>query len=47
MADDTTYRGRTLDRFQREAIDHLLADKSVLVCAPTGTGKTLIADRVI
>ncbi len=47
MTDPATYRGRTLDRFQREAIDHLLADESVLVCAPTGTGKTLIADRII
>jgi len=47
LTDPATYRGRTLDRFQREAIDHLLADESVLVCAPTGTGKTLIADRII
>ena len=37
----------TLDPFQQEAINHLQQNRSVLVCAPTGTGKTLIADRVI
>ncbi len=36
-----------LDPFQQDAINHLQQDRSVLVCAPTGTGKTLIADRVI
>jgi len=40
----TTYRGYTLDAFQREAIEALMAGESVLVSAPTGTGKTLIAD---
>ena len=39
-----TYRGYTLDAFQREAIGALVAGDSVLVSAPTGTGKTLIAD---
>ena len=39
-----TYRGYTLDAFQREAIEALVAGDSVLVSAPTGTGKTLIAD---
>jgi hypothetical protein len=39
-----TYRGYTLDAFQREAIGALVAGESVLVSAPTGTGKTLIAD---
>ena len=33
------YQGHTLDRFQVEAIDALNAGESVLVCAPTGTGK--------
>lgn len=44
MPDDTPL---ILDRFQREAIEHLEAGRSVLVSAPTGTGKTLIADRAI
>ena len=34
----------TLDPFQREAIAHLAEDRSVLVAAPTGTGKTVIAE---
>ncbi|MFS8653262.1 MAG: DEAD/DEAH box helicase [Limnochordia bacterium] len=42
-----TYRGYTLDAFQREAIEALAAGDSVLVSAPTGTGKTLIADYLI
>jgi len=33
-----------LDPFQREAIAHLAEDRSVLVAAPTGTGKTVIAE---
>jgi ATP-dependent RNA helicase HelY len=37
----------TLDPFQVEAIQHLLADRSVLVAAPTGTGKTLVAEFAI
>lgn len=41
------YRGLLLDRFQREAIEHVEAGDSVLVAAPTGTGKTLIADFLI
>ena len=43
----TTYRGYTLDAFQREAIEWLSAGDSVLVSAPTGTGKTLIADFLV
>ncbi len=42
-----SWRGLTLDRFQAEAINHIRAGSSVLVSAPTGTGKTLIADYVI
>ncbi|MEA4884337.1 MAG: DEAD/DEAH box helicase [Clostridia bacterium] len=41
------YRGFQLDPFQREAIKHLEAGRSVLVSAPTGVGKTLVADYLI
>lgn len=41
------YRGLRLDRFQAEAIEHLQAGRSVLVAAPTGTGKTLVADWMV
>lgn len=33
-----------LDDFQREAIGHIARDHSVVVCAPTGSGKTVIAE---
>lgn len=36
-----------LDGFQREACDALDADHSVLVAAPTGAGKTLVAEYAI
>ena len=36
-----------LDDFQHEAIDALDANKSVVVCAPTGSGKTLIGEYAI
>ncbi len=36
-----------LDPFQWEAITHLAQDRSVLVAAPTGTGKTLVAEYAI
>lgn len=42
-----TYQGLELDRFQAEAIAHVKANRSVLVTAPTGTGKTIIADYVV
>ncbi len=41
------FRGLTLDPFQQQAIEHVDADRSVLVSAPTGTGKTLIADYIV
>ncbi|MGI6081641.1 MAG: DEAD/DEAH box helicase [Limnochordia bacterium] len=43
----STYRGYILDPFQIEAIQSIEEDVSVLVSAPTGTGKTLIADYLI
>src|SRR5689334_4101136 len=33
-----------LDPFQEEAIAHLDAGESVMVAAPTGTGKTVVAE---
>src|SRR5258707_5833189 len=36
-----------LDNFQIEAIIHLAEDRSVLVAAPAGTGKTLVAEFAI
>ena len=41
------YRGLTLDPFQQQAIEYVDSDHSVLVSAPTGTGKTLIADYIV
>lgn len=35
------------DRFQREAIDYINKGYSVVVSAPTGAGKTAVADHVI
>jgi len=42
-----TYRGYVLDPFQRQALAAISAQRSVLVSAPTGTGKTLIADYLV
>jgi superfamily II RNA helicase len=44
------FRGRypfVLDPFQEEAIHHIAAGSSVIVSAPTGAGKTLIAEYAI
>ena len=41
------YKGLKLDKFQEEAIAAIEHNKSVVVSAPTGSGKTLIADYII
>ena len=35
------------DRFQKEAIEYINQGYSVIVAAPTGAGKTVIAEHVI
>ncbi|MDI6813325.1 MAG: DEAD/DEAH box helicase [Desulfitobacteriaceae bacterium] len=42
-----TYHGYALDPFQKEALAAVDAGKSVIVAAPTGTGKTLVADYLV
>jgi len=39
--------GFKLDDFQREAIGHLSRGRSVLVAAPTGSGKTVVAEYAL
>ncbi len=39
--------GFILDEFQRRAVEHLDAGRSVLVSAPTGAGKTVVADHAV
>ena len=41
------YKSYTLDPFQEKAIKAIEENKSVIVSAPTGSGKTLIADYII
>lgn len=41
------YKGYRLDRYQRTAVDSLKEGHDVIVSAPTGTGKTLIAEEII
>ena len=36
-----------LDEFQKKACDLITQEKSVVVCAPTGAGKTVIAQHAI
>jgi len=40
-------RAFELDRFQIEAIAHVEASKSVVVAAPTGSGKTYVAQHAL
>ncbi len=42
-----TYRGLVLNPFQEEALDAIAAGRSVLLSAPTGAGKTLVAEYAI
>ena len=42
-----TYKDLRLDRFQREAMDAIDRLDNVIVAAPTGAGKTLIAEYVL
>ena len=41
------YKGLQLDRFQEEAIAAINRDASVIVTAPTGAGKTVIAEYAV
>ena len=41
------YKGLQLDRFQEEAIAAINRDTSVIVTAPTGAGKTVIAEYAV
>ena len=41
------YKGLTLDKFQEDSISSIDQNHSVVVSAPTGLGKTLIADYII
>jgi len=41
------YRGIALDPFQEEAIGHINKGASLLVAAPTGAGKTLVAEYAV
>ncbi|MBL8840149.1 MAG: DEAD/DEAH box helicase [Planctomycetes bacterium] len=43
----THWRGYTLSPFQREAVAAIGADQDVLISAPTGSGKTLVAEYAI
>jgi superfamily II RNA helicase len=36
-----------LDEFQKEACEYINNGKSVVVCAPTGAGKTVVAEHAI
>lgn len=50
QADFSTFAARypfPIDAFQLEAMHHLAQGRSVLVTAPTGTGKTLVAEYAI
>lgn len=41
------FRGYTLNEFQMRAAQAIEAGRNVLLAAPTGSGKTLVAEYVI
>ncbi len=41
------FKGFTLDPFQEQAVNHLRQGHSVIVAAPTGAGKTLVAEYAV
>ena len=43
----TTFRGLALFPFQQEAVQSIFSGHNVMVAAPTGAGKTLVADYAI
>ena len=47
QSESILYRGLILDTFQKDSIMALQSGHSVLVAAPTGTGKTLVADWIV
>lgn len=47
MSTATSFRGKRLYSFQQRAIEAIDAGRSVIVAAPTGAGKTLVADYAI
>lgn len=47
MPFEETHGKFALDRYQKEAIDSYNSGKTTVVSAPTGTGKTLIAEHII
>jgi superfamily II RNA helicase len=46
-SDGRRFGGHRLDRFQEEAIDAIEAGHDIVVAAPTGAGKTLIAEYAV
>lgn len=44
---EETHGKFALDRYQKEAIESYTSGKTTIVSAPTGTGKTLIAEHII
>ena len=42
-----TFKGFVLNPFQRRAVESIRLGRSVLVSAPTGAGKTLVAEFAI